>query len=182
MTKTGEGTLILDAPATAANVIVSKGELDLNGIVTGNVDVKSGTTFSPGNDVGAATVDGTFTAEAGSTLRFERNANGQVDSLTALEFNIDEATRIELALGTFGAAAEIDLITNSSETGFTPEQSTPDFWMRKLVEALPHYMDLSVFNNSIVRLTVDGNAIPEPSTWVILLLGAFGLFYSRKRK
>ncbi|MBR0192817.1 MAG: PEP-CTERM sorting domain-containing protein [Thermoguttaceae bacterium] len=26
------------------------------------------------------------------------------------------------------------------------------------------------------------NAVPEPSAWVILLLGAFGLLYARKRK
>ena len=30
--------------------------------------------------------------------------------------------------------------------------------------------------------TADYNAIPEPSTWLLLLLGAAGLLYWRKRK
>ena len=28
---------------------------------------------------------------------------------------------------------------------------------------------------------LDGNALPEPSTWALLLLGAFGLMYWRKK-
>ena len=33
----------------------------------------------------------------------------------------------------------------------------------------------------VLSATVDANAVPEPSTWALLLLGAAGLLYVRKR-
>ena len=38
-----------------------------------------------------------------------------------------------------------------------------------------------VGNNNIIRLSIDRNAVPEPSTWALLVLGAAGLAYMRKR-
>ncbi|MBQ3349023.1 MAG: PEP-CTERM sorting domain-containing protein [Thermoguttaceae bacterium] len=39
-------------------------------------------------------------------------------------------------------------------------------------------------NGGVIQLTasIDTNAVPEPSTWALLALGAAGLLYLRKRK
>lgn len=183
LTKTGEGKLVIDtAPDTVneANVVVAEGEFDLEGTVAGNVEMKPGTTFSPGNDVGPAIVEGDFKAGENVTLLMEGDSN-QFDTLAANAFLFDENATIELALGAITSGAEFDLFTNTSDAGFTPEQGAPDFWKSLLLEELPVYMDLSVIDNHIVRLGIDGNAIPEPATWALLLLGAFGLLCWRKK-
>ena len=51
-------------------------------------------------------------------------------------------------------------------------------------QTLPEYYTLALAGptNNIVRFSIDRNAVPEPSTWALLILGAAGLLYVRKRK
>ena len=47
-------------------------------------------------------------------------------------------------------------------------------------DGLLYYVNLSVVDNHIVRMQIDANAVPEPSTWALLALGVAVLFL-RKR-
>ena len=48
-------------------------------------------------------------------------------------------------------------------------------------DGLLSYLNLSVVDNHNVRMQIDANAVPEPSTWALLVLGIAGLLYWRKR-
>ncbi|MCR5163571.1 MAG: PEP-CTERM sorting domain-containing protein, partial [Thermoguttaceae bacterium] len=57
-----------------------------------------------------------------------------------------------------------------------------DFWSSLLTEEDANYWILS-FNGAgdTVLAAINANAIPEPSAWVLLLLGSFGLIKLRRR-
>ena len=75
--------------------------------------------------------------------------------------------------------ATYDIIVNSSDAGFNAEQGVESYWLG-LMSDFPYYMNLSVVDNHMVRLYIDPNAVPEPSTWALLVLGVVVLFL-RKR-
>ena len=146
----------------------------------GTLEIGSDAEFSPGNSVGTLNVDGVFKADALSTLIFEQDANG-MDSLSASSFDIAPNAEIQLDITAISPGATYDIIVNTSDAGFTAEQGSESFWLNLLADDLPYYLNLSVVNNHMVRLHIDANAVPEPSTWALLVLGAVGLMYLRRR-
>ena len=183
ITKTGNGVLQLYTAAEglvdAASFVVSSGRLDMKEFFKGTLEIGNGAEFSPGNSVGTLNVDGTFKADAFSTLIFEQDASG-MDSLSASSFDIDPKAEIQLDITALIPGATYDVIVNTSADGFTTEQGSESFWTNLLADGLPYYLNLSVVDNHIVRMHIDANAVPEPSTWALLVLGVVVLFL-RKR-
>ena len=71
-------------------------------------------------------------------------------------------------------------IIQNTAAEFGAEQGV-DFWTSLLTPTSAYSWDLSVIGNTVYA-TIDANAVPEPSAWMLLLLGSFGLLYWRKKK
>ena len=183
--KTGSGTLALDGteehPITASLLTAESGSLLFKGFYTGDLTIKNGSLFSPGNSVGTLTMDGNFTAESGSTLLFEQDDTG-IDQLIILSggtVNIADDAILELSMSSPILGVVYTLI--ESEDGLTGEYATNEFWNGLLSPASAYLWNLYV-DGFAVYAAIDPNAVPEPSTWALLILGAMGLLYWRKRK
>ncbi|MBQ4143126.1 MAG: PEP-CTERM sorting domain-containing protein [Thermoguttaceae bacterium] len=180
VTKTGDGTLQINAPQDSLNVdelTVSAGRLDLQGSMTGGVAVGTNSVFSPGISVGEAVVDGEFKLDQDAVLLLEQDANG-MDLLKADSFDV-ELGSIELELGLVLPDQTYPIIQNTSED-FGADQDV-DFWTSLLTSTSAYSWDLAVVGNTVYA-TIDANAVPEPSAWMLLLVGSFGLLYWRKKK
>ncbi|MBQ3350965.1 MAG: autotransporter-associated beta strand repeat-containing protein [Thermoguttaceae bacterium] len=181
--KTGAGALKIyatDDMFQADLLTVEAGELDFKGQFNGDMVVCNNTVFSPGNSVGEAIIEGAFKLEEGGTLLLEQDETG-MDKLIAKSFDFEDGSIIELAINALLPGATYDVIAQSAGT-FTDAQLNESYWTNLIDGGLPYYMNLSVVDGSIVRLQIDANAIPEPSTWALLILGAAGLMFVRKRK
>ncbi|MBQ9455181.1 MAG: autotransporter-associated beta strand repeat-containing protein [Thermoguttaceae bacterium] len=178
VTKTGEGRLKINAANgfQASELIVSNGRLDFLGTMTGGITVNPNTVFSPGNSVGTADVNGLFSLGSGATLLLEQDSTG-MDLLKATSFNVASGT-IDLEMGSVQPGKTYAIIQNTSEV-FGPDRGV-DFWTSLLTASDANYWKLSV-DGDTVYATIDANAVPEPSTWLLLLFGTFGLLYWRKK-
>ena len=181
--KTGSGTLALngtdDNPIAANSMTVNEGSLLFKGYYTGDLTIKDGTLFSPGNSVGTLTMDGDFTADAWSTLFFEQDSTG-IDQLIILSggtINISDEAVLELAMTSPAPGATYTLIDVAD--GLSGNYATADFWNGILSPESGYYWNLSVDGNHVFA-SIDANAVPEPSTWALLALGVIVL-YLRKR-
>ena len=168
------------------SLVVSSGRVDLKGYMSGKIEVDKGATFSPGNSVGEATFGGGFILnEAGAELLIEiggteTNKNDSLIVTGELELN-DGLIYLELAddstLKGGDTFTAILYGSNSGEDGFA----------ENLLSHVSSYyftdLDYVPLGNGVYAITgtVDPNAVPEPSTWALLLLGAAGLLYVRKR-
>ena len=181
----GEGTLQIytgaEGKVDVQSLVVSSGNLDLKGYMSGSIVVESDTVFSPGNSVGEATFTGSFTLEDAATLLIEQDATG-MDKLTASSYVIDPNSILELTAdsaapgGTYAIIVQKD---GDNPVNFVDLYATDDFWNSLLTPESDYYWNLSVRNN-VVYATMDSNAVPEPSTWALLVLGVIVLFL-RKR-
>ena len=187
--KIGEGTLKIDTtegPVDIKRLLVSTGRLDMKSYYKGSLEIGekiedgkyTTATFSPGNSVGTLEITGSFILNPGSTLLLEQDAGG-MDQLTAESFVFEDGSFIELSMGAIAPGATYDIIALSDGT-FTGDQLTEAYWTNLFKGGLPDYMILSLFGDSAVRLYVDPNAVPEPSTWALMVLGVVVLFL-RKR-
>ena len=191
--KTGEGTLQVYAAADGGGVhaerfIVSSGRLDMKDYYRGKLEVKSGATLSPGNSVGTLTVagdgddEGIVVINSGAILLIEQDETG-IDQLIAKKFEIADDAVLELAVTSaqMGQTYEI-FIQKDGDTvvPFTEKYATENFWEGLLSPESAYYWNLTVDGN-VVMAALDPNAVPEPSTWALLILGAAGLLYWRKK-
>ncbi|MDO4856448.1 MAG: autotransporter-associated beta strand repeat-containing protein [Thermoguttaceae bacterium] len=178
VTKTGAGRLKINAANgfQASELIVSNGRLDFLGTMTGGITVNPNTVFSPGNSVGTADVNGLFSLGSGATLLLEQDSAG-MDLLKATFFDVASGT-IDLEMGSVQPGKTYAIIQNTSEV-FGPDRGV-DFWTSLLTASDANYWKLSV-DGDTVYATIDANAVPEPSTWLLLLFGTFGLLYWRKK-
>ena len=182
--KTGEGVLALDGteehPITASSLTAEGGSLLFKGFYTGDLTIKDGALFSPGNSVGTLTMDGDFTAESGSTLLFEQDETG-IDQLIFLSggtIDIADDAILELALTNPVPGATYTLI--DSPDGLTGDYASDDFWNGLLSPESAYAWNLYV-DGGFLYASIDANAVPEPSTWALLVLSAMGLLYWRKK-
>ena len=192
ITKTGDGTLQLYCAAAnmidASSFIVSSGRLDMQKYFTGDLEIQSDAVFSPGNSVGPLYETGNFTLDAGATLLLEI---GTQDGETVGDLLQVEGT----ATFASGSFVEIGLDETSQLKGgddfslvmITADSFGEGFNIDNFNNLLRSYyftdLEATFANNQItISGRLDPNAVPEPSTWALLLLGAAGLLYVRKRK
>ena len=191
--KTGAGTLKIlstDGQFAPENFTVEAGKLDFKGKYTGDLIVKTGTTFSPGNSVGDLTVYGNVIIETGATGLFEFSsynedpAQQQFDTLAidgAGAFVIDENSIIKLYFENNDAdlwateGAEYQLVSDADfNVNVMPTLGNYQGWFDLIGKGDGLYL--------VGLGAPESTGVPEPSTWALLLLGAMGLLYMRKRK
>ena len=176
--KTGDGKLKILATGDQFQsdlFTVEAGELDFKGQLAGDLVVSEGAVFSPGNSVGHVDIEGDFILDGG-TLLIEMDESG-VDTMTANSFDLDNGT-ISFLLDDIPWGTSYDILT---ATGDSFDEGIIDQILGD--NTLPYYLSLALAGDgSIVRMHIDRNAVPEPSTWALMILGSAGLLYWRKRK
>ncbi len=193
--KTGAGKLKIlstDGQFAPEKFAVEAGELDFKGQYNGDLEVKSGATLSPGNSVGDLTVYGNVKIDAGATGLFEFSPydenNLQYDTLSINDgaFVIDENSIIKLFFVS-DADAKLWAAEGSEYKLVSDEDFDSD------IPKLGNYQglfDLIGGTDGLYLIGLyapgpgpePGSGVPEPSTWALLILGAAGLLFWRKRK
>ncbi len=180
--KTGDGTLQLCNESQDLidinGLVVSSGRMDILGYMTGGITVEPNSVFSPGNSVGDARFGGGYELKEGATLLIEQE-DDRIDTLTASSFVIDSNSIIDIVADSLQPGAEYPIIVNSTGA-FSGDLQNDNFWNGLLTSGSDYYWNLSVRGDTVYA-SVDANAVPEPSTWALLILGAAGLLYVRKR-
>lgn len=180
--KTGAGTLQInndnyDESVQSGVINAQDGRLDAKGVYEGTFVIDAPAIFSPGNSVGTFKTD-VFKLNAGATLLMEQDATG-MDKLIASTFDIDDDAIIEFAFTSLQPGATYEIFNDPE--GLEGQYADVNFWSSFLSPADAYYWNLSVDAFSVFA-SVDSNAVPEPSTWALLILGAAGLLYWRKKK
>jgi len=205
LTKTGAGTMELtSANSYDSGTTVSGGTLKLSGagtLGTGAVAVNEDGTLEIAYDdpaqtlnipsltmaegsvlkltSGTASIDEALTAEAGAQLVFE--LGGTTDSSiflgsgSTLDISDDAVLELLLRDGVSGTYTLIE-----AENGFG-DYADASFWTDLLTAESDYFWNLSIVGNSLLA-TADPNVVPEPATWALLILGAFGIYCVRRKK
>ena len=207
ITKTGAGTLkgnSENTPMQAGTFNVEQGRLDLMGEFSGDLNVgpldEDGNevgdkvaVFSPGNSVGELTVYGDVNIDAGATGLFEFDrynsdpALRYFDTLTIEgndnKFTLSDEAAIKLSFLAGDAYAwaeegnEYQLVYDANfGDGNYKDLLSGDFGLFDLVGRAGE----GLFLIGLGAPEIPG--VPEPSTWALLLLGAAGLYWMRRRK
>ena len=197
VTKTGSGTLKIfsgdeDNPSKSDKFVVDAGRLDFKGYFEGSLEIEAGAVLSPGNSIGMLDIDGTelpsdvsaLILHTASTLLMEiagPNPDDNDKLIVDGNFTIEEGAIINLVL------YPSDYSFSPNETFYAVIQADGTSW-ELIKDALtsPHFIDLDVLHedgSNVYTITgkVDPNVVPEPSTWALLILGAAGLLFWRKR-
>ena len=179
--KTGAGTLKLNtANGFESTLNISEGRADVFGTMAGKISVADGAVFSPGDGIGTLTVNGLFSADDGARLVFEIGED--TSDLIVLEsegtLDISEDAILELL---FTDADPDKVYTLIEAEGGLGEYADAAFWTNLLTAAADTNWHLEVSGNMVNAVFGTDPAVPEPATWVLLILGTFGLLYCRKK-
>ena len=167
----------------ASSLTFTGGRLDLKGSSTCGLTI-SGAVFSPGNSVGTAEVGGAFTLTDGASVLLEIGGAtpDKNDMLVATE-NLELGDgKIYLTLADacgLQPGEEFTAVFSGSNSAAIRENFINDHVVSYYFTNLAYvpYGDAQYAITGILN----ANAVPEPATWALLLLGAFGLMYWRKR-
>jgi hypothetical protein len=149
-----------------------------------NVEIQSGATLSPGlNGAGALN----FNLSSGSSLIF--------DAGSALALNLGtNATDVAFTSegnflsGSGNATLELDLgsgFSYSNTYTIFNNTSSPllDFSSITGYDSTDYTAELALNGaNEVISFSPNAEAVPEPSTWALILAGISGLFFFRRRQ
>ncbi|MBQ4143419.1 MAG: autotransporter-associated beta strand repeat-containing protein [Thermoguttaceae bacterium] len=182
LTKTGEGTLMLDTANgfAVSSLNVNAGRVNAAGSVTGDLAIAEGASFSPGDGVGTLTLEGNFTADTGAQLVFELSADSSDLLVLSSGSTLDISDDAVLELLFTGDAPGSAYTLIEAEDGLG-EYADAAFWTSILSESSAENWHLAVVGNTVQALVGASDAVPEPATWTLLILGASGLYCVRRR-
>ena len=200
--KTGDGTLQIVAAAEglvrAESFVISSGRLDMKGYFEGTLQIGSDTialdetaVFSPCNSIGALDIDGDFILLDGDALLME--IGGTNSSLNDQLFVSGTST--------FQPGSIVEFVWDPT-SGYQPAENDiigvkmPKVdWTQttffSLGFTLSNYDELAGIqylgvhpDSQFIPMEDDDvpPAVPEPSTWALLILGVAGLYFIRKKK
>jgi len=180
--KTGAGTLKLDTANgfDASSLNVSEGRANVVGTLSGDLAIADGASFSPGDGIGTLTVNGLFSADDGGRLVFEIGEDTSDLLVIGSEGSLEISENAVLEFLFTGEESGEAYTLIQAEDGFT-ELMNAEFWNDLLSEEIAANWHLSVVGNSLRLLAGASDAVPEPAAWVLLVLGAAGLYCVRRR-
>ncbi|MBQ2821802.1 MAG: PEP-CTERM sorting domain-containing protein, partial [Thermoguttaceae bacterium] len=158
------------------------GILQGTGHVNGRAFVTDGGTLTAGTvgTTGTLTLDRTLEMAEGSTLRVDILSPADYDKIIvkgAAELADDMLIDLFFADESLLAAGNtFDILTVGADS-VLPELSS----LSSILS--PEYADLFniSFANGVLSLTVDGSAVPEPSAWILMLVG-MGILAARRKR
>ena len=195
VTKTGAGILTLDSPnsdtrSTMESVAVNSGAMNMAGFYQTSVTVLGNAEFSPGETIGTADLNGNFLLNSAAILTLDI---GKLDGgvfaadklLTEGNITLDAASVINLAYdGTNpGVSASYDLLQTTGTGNSIIGWDLFD-WTNLITAAgfdLNNWEIIASDTSVKLNYTAPEILVPEPSTWTLLLLGALGLLWLRRK-
>ena len=177
--KTGAGTQQFDLAQDATfakEILVNNGRLDMKEYYTGLLTVKSGGVFSPGNSIGTLNLTGDFNLDGGTLLL--EIGGPTIDDSDKLIIN----GNLLLNSGDIVLQFLDDISPDTEFSVVIDANNSANLDILRFVN--PSFTDLSyglVDGLWTLSRKASSDAVPEPSTWALLVLGALGLLYWRKR-
>ena len=188
----------LDNTGTVTGSVLVGGLLKGSGTITQNLTIQGGGTLAPGNSPGTTTVNGNFTMQDNSTLVSEVLSSASYDQVkvTAGDVMLGLVTLDLTTLSGLSLGETIALIDNEGSgtlTGFfstvltnggTVVASTDTSYRFTLGE-MDYLVSYGSFEhdgrmNDITLSALETSAIPEPSTWA-MLMGGLGMLTFAQR-
>ena len=176
-----------DGAICAESVFISSGRVDIQGTLMASLEIQDSAIFSPGNSPGTTNVTNDFALKSGATLLMEiasADASGNDQLFVGGDILLGDNSEIELVLTDNnslepGQTFIAILTTTTSETPLDPDVvlshiKTSDFTELK-------YVSIDENKYAITGRRFTASEVPEPSTWALLVLGASGLLYWRKK-
>ncbi len=181
--KSGVGTLTLNTANgfEASSLNVSAGRANVVGTLSGDLAIADGAVFSPGDGIGTLTVNGDFTVGDGAKLVFELGADASDLLILGSESALDIADDAVLEL-LFTDADTSKTYTLIEANGGWGEYADSAFWTDILLAADTANWELAIVGNTLQAFISADPSVPEPATWALLVLGAAGLFFVRKKR